>query len=107
MPMINIEYDNEKINEPEILSLSEAMQKIVSKVTNIEDVFVYANFSRIKVKVAPIEIFIQMSAHKIENRDKLIKEIKTELQNWKKKKSFDHKINLTLIPMDWNIEIEV
>ncbi|MEK6917523.1 MAG: hypothetical protein AABW51_01105 [Nanoarchaeota archaeon] len=107
MPMINIEYNDERLEEQEILSLSEAIQKIVSKSTNINDVFVYANSSKIKVKIAPIEIFIRMSAHKIENRDKLIKEIKTELQNWKKKKLFDHKINLTLIPMDWNIEIEV
>ena len=107
MPMINIEYDDGKLEKHEIISLSESMQRIVSKATNIEDVFVYANSSTIKVNVAPIEIFIQMSTHKIENRDELIKKIKVELQSWKKKKSFNHKINLTLIPMDWNIEIEV
>ena len=105
--MINIEYDNEKVKEKEIIQLSEVIQKIVSKSTNIEDVFVYANSSKIKIKVAPIEIFIQMSSPKIQNREELIKKIKTELQNWKKKSSFKHKINLTLIPMDWNIEIGI
>jgi len=48
-----------------------------------------------------------MSSPKIQNREELIKKIKTELQNWKKKSSFKHKINLTLIPMDWNIEIGI
>src|SRR3989344_9674500 len=98
MPMINIEYDDQKIKEKEILLLSESIQKIVSKVTNIEDVFVYANSSKIKVKIAPIEIFIQMSAHKIQDREKIVQEIKSELQTWKRKKPFNHKINLTLIP---------
>src|SRR3989344_1594239 len=107
MPMINIEYDDVKIEKSEILSVSSAIKKIVSEATHIEDVFVYANSSQIKVKVAPIEIFIRMSAHKIQSREKLIEEIKSNLQVWKKKNLFKEKINLTLIPMDWNIEIEV
>lgn len=69
MPMINIEYDDSKLKEQEILSISEAIQKIVSETTNIKDVFVYANTSKIKVRISPIEIFIRMSQHKIENRD--------------------------------------
>ncbi|MEN9625760.1 MAG: hypothetical protein RL557_88 [archaeon] len=105
--MITIEYDDKNIKKQEIVSLSKAIQKIVSESTNIEDVFVYANTSQIKVKIAPIEIFIKMSAHKIENRSKLIQDIKSRIKDWKKKNSFQHKINLTLIPMDWDIEIEI
>ncbi|HLC53660.1 MAG TPA: hypothetical protein VJK03_03890 [Candidatus Nanoarchaeia archaeon] len=107
MPVIRIDYDDEKLDRDEILTLSEAIQKIVSETTKIDDVFVYANSSQIKVKIAPIEIFVQMSAHKIKDADKLVNEIKSKLSDWKKKNSFRHLINLTFIPMDWKIEIDI
>ena len=52
MPVIRIDYDNEKISDKDVLALSDAIQGIVSGVTKIEDVFVYANSSQIKVKIA-------------------------------------------------------
>ena len=107
MPIINVEYDDEKVKKEDVLILSKAVQRIVSNATKIKDVFVYANSSQIKVKIAPIEIFVQMSAHKIENEDKLMNEIKSKLSDWKKKNSFQHPINLTLIPMQWKIEIGI
>ena len=107
MPVIRIDYDDEKLDKDEILTLSNAIQKIVSETTKIEDVFVYANSSQIKVKIAPIEIFVQMSSHKIKDVDKLVNEIKAKLSDWKKKNAFHHPINLTLIPMNWKIEIGI
>jgi hypothetical protein len=107
MPIVRIDYDNEKLNEKEILALSQAAQKIVSEVTGIEDVFVYGNSSQIKLKIAPIEVFVEMSAHKITDPDKLIHEIKDKLVEWKKTTDFKHPINLTLIPMQWKIEIGI
>ena len=107
MPVIRIDYDDEKLDKDAILTLSKAIQKIVSETTKIEDVFVYANSSQIKVKIAPIEIFVQMSAHKIKDVDKLVSEIKSRLSSWKKKSAFHHPINLTFIPMDWKIEIGI
>ncbi len=107
MPVINIEYDDKECNSDDILKLSNAVQKIVSKATKIEDVSVYANSAKIKVKIAPIEIFVQMSENKISNEDKLLGKIKTELLKWKKQNSFLHPINLTLIPMKWKIEIRI
>ena len=107
MPMINIEYDNKKIGKEDILKISNAIQKIVSETTKIEDVFVYANSAEIKIKVAPIEIFIQMSAHKITSEDELMSQIKAKLSKWKKTQSFPYPINLSLIPMKWKIEIGI
>lgn len=108
MPMINIEYDDGKVKDAEIVNLSSAIQKIVSDVTNIEDVFVYANSAHIKVKIAPIEIFIQMmSAHKIADAEKVVNEIKSHLSEWKSKNNFSHSVNLTLVPMNWKIEIGI
>ena len=105
--MIKIEYDDAKVSDKEVASLSEAIQNIVSSVTQIEDVFVYANSARIKVKIAPIEVFVQMSAHKIVDVDKLTNKIKTHLSEWKSKNNFQYSINLTLIPMNWKIEIGI
>lgn len=107
MPIINIEYDDNKVEKEDVLLLSKGIQKIVSNSTKIEDVFVYANSSQIKVKIAPIEIFVQMSAHKIDDEDKLMSEIKLKLSDWKKKNKFRHPINLTIIPMKWKIEIGI
>ncbi len=107
MPLINIQFDNEKVKKSEALALSNAIQKTVSEATQIGDVFVYANSSEIKVNIAPIEIFIQMSENLIPNLEKLSEKIKTNLSKWKKEANFPHKINLTIIPMKWKIEIGI
>ena len=107
MPIINIEFDSQKVKEEEVKTLSDAVHKIVSKITSIEDVPVYANDSQIKVAVSPIEIFIRLSDHKITDADKLISDIKSKLSEWKTENNFSHLINLTLIPMNWKIEIGI
>jgi len=107
MPIIKIDYDNSKLREKEIFDLSNAIQKIVSEVTGIEDVFVYGNSSQVKVKIAPIEIFVEISAHKINDLDKLTGDIKNRIIEWKKETNFAHPINLTIIPMSWKIEIGI
>jgi hypothetical protein len=107
MPVIRLDYDKDKVGKSETLNLSKAIQKIVSDVTKIKDVFVYANNSQIKVKAAPIEIFIQMSSHKITDIDELVSEIRLKLSIWKKENNFPHIINFTFIPMDWKIELEI
>lgn len=107
MPVITIEFDDAKVSDQEALKLSNAIQKIVSETTQIEDVFVYANSSRIKVRVAPIEIWVKISAQKVKNKDELLAELKNRLSEWKKEKNFKHPINLTLVLMDWKFEIGI
>jgi hypothetical protein len=107
MPIINIDYDNNCVKDNEAILVSDVIRDIVSRATKIEDVPVYTNSAHIKVEIAPIEILIRMSANKIDSKENLIKMIKEELKEWKKKNKFKHKINLTLIPMDWKIEIGI
>ena len=107
MPIIRLDYDSDKVSQAEATALSEAAQKIVSEATGIEDVFVYGNSSEIKLKVAPVEIFVEMSAQKIADADKLIAEIKSRLAEWKQQSKFPHPINLTLIPMQWKVEVGI
>jgi len=107
MPIVRIDYDDNKISEGNVVTLSEAIQKIVSGVTGIEDVFVYAGSPQIKIKAAPLEIFIEMSAHKIDNLDELMDKVKSRLSEWKKEKNFKYPINLTIIPMQWKVETDI
>lgn len=107
MPLIKLEFDDTKVPTEKIQALSEAVRKIVSETTEIEDVFVYGNSAQIKVQIAPIEIFVEMSAHKIADADALIKDIKSRISIWKQENNFEYPINLTLIPMQWKIEINI
>ncbi len=102
--MINIEFDDTCVPQEQIQNLSCAVRSIVSRATNIDDVFVYANSSQIKIAIAPIELFIQMSSAAMNNREALFAAIKSGLSVWKEESSFSHPINLTLIPMDWKVE---
>lgn len=107
MPAIQLEFDGARVPEADARSLSEAIQKIVSEVTGIEDVFVYGNSALIQVRTAPIEIFVKMSAHKINDVAELLDALKTRLASWKQEQSFPHSINLTLTPMPWKFEIGI
>ena len=107
MPVVNIEYDSKKVKKLEIVALSKAVHKIVSEATKIEDVPVYANNSQIKFKVSPIEIFVRISAHKVNNLEDLTKKIESKLSEWKKKNSFPQPINLSVILMQWKIKIGI
>jgi len=107
MPTIRIDYDDSKLNDQDILDLSNAVQKIVSEITGIEDTFVYANSPHIKVKVAPIEVYVQMSASKIPDVDKLFNDIESQLSQWKKDTQYKHSINLTLMPMQWKFDVNI
>jgi len=107
VPLINIEYDDNKVDESKARVLSEAVQKIVSEATGIKDVFVYANTAKVRVEIAPIEIFVRMSDTKIEDLEALTTKIKDKISEWKKETDFKASINLTVIPMHWKIEIGI
>ncbi len=107
MPLINLEYDADKVSDADAKQLSEAIRDIVSETTGIEDVFVYANSARIKVQIAPIEIFIRMTDKKITDIDQVVSDIKNKLKDWKTKSNFATPINLTLIPMNWKVEMGI
>jgi hypothetical protein len=107
MPVVTIEFDGKKVSRKEAHSISNAVQKVVHSATRIEDVSVFANSSSIKVKAAPIEVFVYMSDYKIKNAETLAKEFRRRLSSWKKDSKFRHRINLTLIPMNWKVEKDI
>jgi hypothetical protein len=107
MPVIRVEYDDAVVSQTQAHTLCEAAQKIVSKTTGSTDVFVYGNSSQIKIKIAPIEIWVEMTERKIPNEDALIGELKARFHSWKTEVKYPHPINLTLMPMHWKVEIDI
>ncbi len=107
MPIIRIDFDDEVLSKNDILSLSNAVQKIIMDVTHIEDVFVYANSAQIKINIAPIEVFVEMSAHIFADEDAMMADIKQRIATWKNENNFSHPINITVIPMKWTMEIGI
>ena len=107
MPMINIKFDDQKVKDNEVIVLSKAIIKIVQEATNISEVFVYADSPRIKIGVAPIEVFIEMSASKVENKEDLFQAIKEPLSKWRKENDFKHPITITLTPVNWKFEVDI
>ncbi len=107
--MINIKFDDARVQDADIVLLSNNVQKIVSKITGVKDTFVYADSPKIKIAVAPIEIFVEMGVKEFETRDRhsLMKEIKIELAEWKKESNFSSPINLSIVVMDWIFEIGI
>lgn len=107
MPVVTIEYDKAKISEETIKKFVKDIYDIVSETTGIKEVPVYANGADITYKIYPLEVFVQISAHKVEDRGALTDTIKNELSAWRKENLFEHLINFTLIPMDWNLAIDI
>lgn len=107
MPIVTIEFDKDIVSEADIQKLVEASHEVVSIVTDIKDVPVYAHSAVFKAEIAPIEIFIQLSEHKISDANELTAKLKAAFADWKQGQGFNYPINMTLIPMQWNIEIEI
>ena len=105
--MINIKFDDREVKDDKITELSNSIIKIVQDATGIPEVFVYADSPRIKIGVAPIEVFIEMSANKVPDKDKLFEEIRSKLVEWKKTNNFKYPITITLTPMEWKFEVGI
>ncbi len=105
MPMIIVRFDDAKVADEKIVELSKGLQKIVQEATNIPEVFVYADSPRIKIDVAPIEVFVEMSASKVADKETLFALMKDKLVDWKKEAGFDYPITITLTPVDWKFEV--
>ncbi len=107
MPMINLKFDDSKISDEKITELSNALIKVVQDATGIPEVFAYADSPRIKIGVAPIEVFVEMSATKVQDKEELFNKIKVGLSDWKEKVGFQYPITITLIPVDWKFEVGI
>ncbi len=107
MPMINVKFDDKKVTDAKVTELSNALIKIVQEATGIPEVFVYADSPRIKIDVAPLEVFVEMSASKVPDKEELFEAITSRLTEWKQANSFEYPITLTLTPVNWKFEVGI
>lgn len=105
--MINVKFDDSKVSDEKITQLSKGLIKVVQDATNIPEVFVYADSPRIKIDVAPVEVFIEMSASKVSDKEELFNKIKDGLSRWKQESGFEYPITITLTPVDWKFEVGI
>ena len=107
MPVIKVEYDDEVVSESDARAVCEAVQRLVIDATGIKEVYVWGNTAKIKIDVEPIEIWVEMSAYKVDDAKVLSTDIRDRINSWKKEVNFPHPINLTLNPVDWQLELGI
>jgi hypothetical protein len=107
MPVTRIDFDDTVVTKEEVKQLATGIHEILVAATDIEDVPVYANSSEVSYKIAPIEIFVQLSDNLVPGLDAVTERIKTDLKQWRVDNDFKHTINLSFIPMRWKIEIDI
>ena len=107
MPVVSIEYDKTKVTDEQMKTFVKDVYEIVSNATDIKEVPVYANAADITYKIYPLEVFVRVSAHKVPDREAVTEEITKGLSVWRKENSFEHLINFTLMPEDWNLSIDI
>jgi hypothetical protein len=109
MPVIRVEYDPDKITTEQITRLATDVVEFTKEITGIPEVFAWVNAAQIRIGIDPVEIMIEISAHKVPDGDatKLSKPIAAKLKQWKADNNFTLPINLTIIPMQWQLEIGI
>jgi len=107
MPVIRVEYDDKKVNESDMTAFCRALKEVVSVATGIKEVFVWGNTSQIKIDVEPIEVWIEMSEHKVDDLDSLTNSICEGVTKWKKASGFETPVTITLTPVHWKFVVGV
>lgn len=107
MPIVNIKYNNKEVPDSDIQILAIAIKDIVTETTGIPEVLVYADSPKIQVGTAPIEIFIEISASKVENIDNLMDVTISRIKEWKNESGFNYPVTLTITPMNWKFEVGI
>lgn len=107
MPVVRVEYDNAKLDQQLMTMFCEAIREIVIQSTGIAEVCVYANNSQIKIQVNPIEVFVEISAHKVTDLELLMQDTVDLLKQRKQTNNFTTPIVLTITPMHWKFEVDI
>jgi hypothetical protein len=109
MPIIRIEYDPDKVTAEQATRLATDVVEFTKEVTGIPEVYAWANASQIRIGIDPVDIIIELSATKVPDGDagKLSKPIAAKIKQWKTDHDFSQPINLTIVPVNWQLEIGI
>ncbi|MGH7195819.1 MAG: hypothetical protein ACREGA_03510 [Candidatus Saccharimonadales bacterium] len=109
MPIIRVEYDPDKVTAEKITQLAKDVVEFTKEVTGIPEVYAWVNASQIRINIDPVDIFVELSDHKVPEGDasKLSKPIASKIKQWKTENNFTQPINLTITPVKWQLEIGI
>ena len=88
--------------------ISYGIQTILDELTPDRLVFVNAISFDFSLNSDPLELIIRLSRDIIENRrEEYVESIVSKFKEWKEKNNWDTPTNIVLIPMDWDLKINV
>ncbi len=105
--MVTVIYDNTLIAQEDVNVLSEALQNIVAKAIDDDDVFVYVINPEMAYGADPVEIFVQVNTQKTTKPDEVLNDIAVGIQVWKTSTSYTQSLNLNVVPIDWYSKIKL
>ncbi len=106
--LIYIDYDKNLFSEKEVEYLTWEFQLIIENTSKVENnIPTYTSTYEVSINVYPVEIFVKISKHHFEKRANYTENLKQAFTYWKKESNFSHKINLTVIPMDWELALDI
>lgn len=105
--MISIVFDKSVISTDQVTSLSLGLQTVVSEVIDDSDVFIYSQSPSSILGADPIEVFIQLNAHKTADPEAVTESIAKAVKSWKTTSHFQPPINLNVIPVPWYSEFQI
>lgn len=105
MPVIRLEYDDEIVSARRAREFANIFRATVVETTGRpeSEVCLYGNASNIKLNVAAIQVWLEMSDYKVADADELTDNIRQQIAAWKVKARFEHQIKVTLTPMRWKV----
>jgi hypothetical protein len=105
MPVIKLEFDDSIVNTDTTKEFCEAIRRIVVDSTGLpeNEICLYGNNSQIKINVAPIQVWLEISDYKVSDVDKLANDIRDQIVEWKDKTKFAHQIKFMLVPKNQKI----
>ena len=106
--LIYIDFNKELFPKEEIVRLTEIFQSIIENIAKVENsVPTYASTYNTSRNIYPVEIFVKVSRIHFNKRKNFTENLKNGIVEWKKQNNFEHKVNLTIIPMDWELALDI
>ena len=106
--LIYIDYNKDLFSKDEIGKLTQTFQWIIENISKVENnVPTYARTYELSRGIYPIEIFVKVTRKHFDARVNFTENLQAWISDWKKTTDFKHKVNLTVIPMDWELALDI
>ena len=106
--LIYIDYNKDLFSKDEIDKLTQNFQWIIENISKVENnVPTYARTYELSYNIYPVEIFIKVTRKHFDARENFTEKLQAWIRDWKKTANFKHKVNLTVIPMDWELALDI